>query len=59
MKAHRSRPGLDLPGQEASTSFLKKEAKNFCESELAVSGKAAAGTVKSFLLLFFKKEVLA
>jgi hypothetical protein len=38
--------------------FEKKAAKNSCEPELAPSGKTEAKTIKSFLLLFFKKEVL-
>jgi len=37
---------------------LKKEAKNFYSFGLSPSGKAEAKTDKSFLLLFFKKEVL-
>jgi hypothetical protein len=41
------------------SSFLKKEPKNFYESAPSLSGKAAAKTIKSCLLLFFKKEVLA
>jgi hypothetical protein len=37
---------------------LKNEAKNFCESALSHPGKTKAKSSKSFLLLFFKKEVL-
>jgi hypothetical protein len=43
----------------ASGSFLKKEPKNFCESGLGASGKAEAETIKSLLLLFFRKEDLS
>jgi hypothetical protein len=39
--------------------FLKKEPKNFYSSGLALPGKGRSQTYKSFLLLFFKKEVLA
>jgi hypothetical protein len=39
--------------------FWKKEAENFCETRLVLSGRAAAETIKSFLLLFFKKEGLS
>jgi hypothetical protein len=39
--------------------FEKKEPKNFCESGPSLSGEAEAKTNKSFLLLFFKKDVLA
>jgi hypothetical protein len=42
---------------EESSSFLKKEPKNFW-TKLALSGEAAAKSGESFLLLFFKKEVL-
>jgi hypothetical protein len=45
--------------KEESRSFLKKEPKNLYESGLAVAGEAAAKRIKSFLLLFFKKEALA
>ena len=46
-----------LSSAEARMFFSgKKEPTNFRESELALSGKAAAKTSKRFLLLFFKKE---
>jgi hypothetical protein len=44
---------------EQSSSFLKKEPKNFCSFGWSLSGKAEAKTDKSFLLLFFKKEDLS
>jgi hypothetical protein len=39
--------------------FEKNEPRNFCDAGLSVSGKAEARMIKSFLLLFFKKDVLA
>jgi hypothetical protein len=36
--------------------FEKKKQKDFYESGRAPGGKAAAKTIKSFLVLFFKKE---
>jgi hypothetical protein len=41
-----------------SSSFLKKEPKNFCEKGPALSRETEAEIIKSFLLLFFKKEGL-
>jgi hypothetical protein len=45
----------NLPGGRSS-SFLKKEPKNFCSFGPSLSGKAEAKTDSSFLLLFSKKK---
>jgi hypothetical protein len=57
---------LRRSGEERKHFFFEKksapalrEPKNFCDSRLALSGKAAAKPIRSFLLLFFKKEGLA
>jgi hypothetical protein len=48
------------PRQAAeSGSFLKKRTKKLCESGFGLSWSTEAERVKSFLLLFFKKEVLS
>ncbi len=47
------------PGQAAeSGSFLKKRTKKLCEFGFGLSWRTEAEIIKSFLLLFFKKEVL-
>jgi hypothetical protein len=40
-------------------SFLKKRTKKFCEIGPTLRGKAEAETIKSSLLLSFKKEDLS
>jgi hypothetical protein len=45
--------------KEGSGSFLKKRTKKLLNPKPSLAGKAEAETDKSFLLLFFKKEVLA
>ena len=48
------------PVEEVRKNFFfeKKEAKNFCEF-ISLARRGSAQTDESFLLLFFKKEVLA
>jgi hypothetical protein len=41
-----------------SSSFLKKRTKKLLQVWLGPTGKTAAEIIKSFLLLFFKKEGL-
>jgi hypothetical protein len=43
---------------EGSRSFLKKRTKKLLNLGSVSNGKTAAKIIKSFLLLFFKKEVL-
>jgi hypothetical protein len=46
-------------GEEGSSSFLKKRTKKLlCPAPVARLDRSAGGGSKSFLLLFFKKEVL-
>jgi hypothetical protein len=48
-----------LPGgSKKSGAFLKKRTKKLLRTAPSPSGNAEAKTDKSFLLLFFKKEVL-
>jgi hypothetical protein len=49
---------LDPHSSKQACSFLKKRTKKFGQTGRAQSGKAAAQTTRSFLLLFFKKEDL-
>jgi hypothetical protein len=44
--------------KEGSSSFLKKEPKNFYESGPSLSGKAAAKHAKVFCFFFSKKKAL-
>jgi hypothetical protein len=41
-----------------SSDFLKKSSKNLHDPKPALSGTAEAEKIRSFLLLFFKKEDL-
>jgi hypothetical protein len=49
------------PNRQAaeSGSFLKKRTKKLCEFGFGLSWRTEAEIIKSFLLLFFKKEVLS
>jgi hypothetical protein len=48
------------PRQAANSgSFLKKRTKKLCALGFGLSWRIEAEIFKSFLLLFFKKEVLA
>jgi hypothetical protein len=56
----KRRPAMQGPNtKEATTSFLKKAAKNFCPVRDSALTEPQPPVNKSFLLLFFKKEALA